>query len=138
MSKSKYLAVTLFVITTLYLTANAVETKRWYSWETGLKEAKRTQKIILVKVTQSGCHYCENMQRDVFDNKEVKTFIQKNFIPVAINISHETMPMNLSVTITPSFYFISADEIVLKKIPGAWGKDEFMDMIQNIIKRNKL
>ncbi len=111
------------------LSLQAVE---WRNWDAGQKEAKVTKKIIMIDAVREGCHYCEDMDRDVFDDKKMSQLIEERFIPVKIDLSHEKMPFDLHVSMTPSFYFMDQEMQVIKTIPGSWGQDDFKEFLSNI------
>ncbi len=51
-----------------------------------IKEAKKTNKHILVYLHISGCPYCNKMEEFTFDDDEVSSAIRKDFIFIDINI----------------------------------------------------
>jgi thioredoxin-related protein len=92
------------LITSQLLFSSGIE---WKSWSDALALSKKKHKIIMIEAVRDGCHYCEDMQRDVFSDKRMSDFIQKRFIGVRINIAHQKMPLDIEVSMTPTFYFIS-------------------------------
>jgi len=51
-----------------------------------VKEAKKTNKHILVFLHITGCNYCLKMQEFTFDDEKVEAKIKKDFIFVDINV----------------------------------------------------
>ena len=119
----------LILIVLGFMAANALE---WQSYESALNAAKKSGKIIMIDAVRTGCHYCEEMERAVFDDRNVSAWIEARFVPVKINISNEKMPLEINVSMTPTFYFINADEKIIKKIPGAWDWIDFHSMLKRI------
>lgn len=99
----------------------------WRSWDAAVKEAAVTQKMILVDAVRSGCHFCADMERNVFDDPQMGRWIETRFIPVKINLSHARMPLGIRVRMTPSFFFITPQLEVVKTVPGSWNIEDFKD-----------
>lgn len=117
------------------LVVEPIKSGLWQKWDnTVLKASESRGDLILLKVVRDHCHYCSNMEADVFNEPSVHAFVKRHFVPVTINISHETMPLGLKASMTPSFYFINSEKKVIKRILGAYTRDDFSDMMQNIIK----
>lgn len=117
------------LITSQLLFSSGME---WKSWNDARALSKKNHKIIMLEVVRDGCHYCENMQRDVFDDKRMSDFIQKRFIGVKINIAHQKMPLDIEASMTPTFYFISEDKKIIKTVPGSWNQEDFKSMLEEI------
>jgi thioredoxin-related protein len=117
------------LITSQLLFSSGIE---WKSWSDALALSKKKHKIIMIEAVRDGCHYCEDMQRDVFSDKRMSDFIQKRFIGVRINIAHQKMPLDIEVSMTPTFYFISEDKKIIKVVPGSWNREDFKNMLEEI------
>jgi len=102
------------------------------SYEEARELQKESGKIIMIDVVRSDCHYCTDMQKNVFENKEMSVWLEKRFIPVKVNLDIDTLPLGLKVSFTPTFFFVDKDEKVVKKIPGAWSIQDFKDLTKNI------
>ncbi|ADN09047.1 thioredoxin family protein [Sulfurimonas autotrophica] len=104
----------------------------FHSYEEALKLQKKNNKIIMIDVMRSDCHYCIKMKKEVFDNPEMSAWIQKRFIPVELNLDFDELPLNLHVYFTPTFFFVDQNQKVIKKIPGSWNIQDFKDLTKNI------
>ncbi|MCK9473243.1 DUF255 domain-containing protein [Sulfurimonas sp.] len=104
----------------------------WQSYEEALKLQQKNSKIIMIDVVRTNCRYCINMDRDVFDDKEMSKWIEKRFIPVKLNLDTHEIPLGISVAMTPSFYFVDKNQKIIKNIPGSWNSDDFKDLTKNI------
>ena len=104
----------------------------FHSYEEALQMQKKSKKIIMIDVVRTGCHYCEDMDRDVFKDKEMSKWLDDRFIAVKINIDNEKLPIGLKVNFTPTFYFLDADKKILKTIPGSWNIQDFKDLTKGI------
>ena len=86
----------------------------------------------MIEVVRSGCHYCEDMQEDVFEDEEMSKWLNERFIPVQINLDNEKLPLDVKVVFTPTFYFVNAKKEIVKKVPGAWNITDFKDLTRKI------
>jgi len=109
----------------------------WRSWENGLDEAKSTNKMIMMDVIRDNCRFCIKMDENVFANEKMAAYIEKNFIPVKVNLSHRELPMGLKVEMTPTFFFFTADQKMIKKIIGSWNQRDFYEFTDKIIANNR-
>jgi len=104
----------------------------WRSWSDGVKEAKASHKIIMIDVVRTGCHYCDDMEEAVFKDTAMAAYIESRFVPVKVNLSNEKMPMGLDVSMTPTFFFVTEEGMLLKSIPGAWNQEDFRSFIEGV------
>jgi len=107
-----------------------------FTYKKALLLAKKENKIILLKITSKGCHFCKKMDEEVLKNKEVLAILDKNFILVEIDVNKDILPLELEYKVTPTFFFISDEEKIISKIPGSWNKNDFIDLLEMALKRN--
>lgn len=102
------------------------------SFEKALKKAKAEGKIILIKAEAPRCRYCKKMNR-VCKTDEITRILNKGFVVVSIDVSKESLPMDLRVSMTPTFFFVFVnpknDKLKIKRIPGAWSREDFKDIL---------
>ena len=135
MSKKLFLLLSFLFLTASSLYAEGVN---WRSWEAAVDEAQRTDKMIMLDVIRDNCRYCIKMEKAVFDNEKMAAYIEKNFIPVKVNLSQRELPMGLKVEITPTFFFFTADKKMIKKISGSWNQRDFYEFTDKIIANSRL
>ncbi|MBB5634273.1 hypothetical protein HDE68_000158 [Pedobacter cryoconitis] len=74
-----------------YLLQHAYNPVNWYEWgEEALAKAKRENKLILVSIGYSACHWCHVMERESFELHEVAEVMNKHF--VCIKVDREERP----------------------------------------------
>jgi len=112
-----------------FISLNALD---FYSYEEALKLQKKNNKIIMIDVIRSDCHYCIKMKKEVFDNPEMSAWLQKRFIPVELNLDFDDLPLGLHVYFTPTFFFVDKNHKIVKKVPGSWDIQDFKDLTENI------
>ena len=86
----------------------------------------------MLDVIRSDCHYCSDMDKNVFGDKEMSRYLSDKFIAAKINLDKEKLPLGLKVFFTPSFFFINDKQEIVKKIPGSWNIADFKDLTKNI------
>jgi len=105
---------------------------RWRTWEAGAAEANVTGRLIMIDAVRTGCHYCDDMEAAVFKDAATAVYIETHFVPVKVNLSHETMPLGLKAPMTPSFFFVNAGGELVKMIPGSWSREDFRSFLEGI------
>lgn len=88
---------------------------KWYSWDEGYKLAKKENKPVLIFLQASWCNTCKRMNDKTFTDKEVVSLLQKNYIPVKLDID--------TAMKGKGFYYIDEKdytgmELMLKFFPG--------------------
>lgn len=74
-----------------YLLQHAYNPVEWYEWNAeALEKAKKENKLILVSIGYSACHWCHVMEHESFENFEVAEVMNKNF--VCIKVDREERP----------------------------------------------
>jgi uncharacterized protein YyaL (SSP411 family) len=72
--------------TSPYLLQHAHNPVEWYPWgEEALEKAKVEDKIILVSIGYSACHWCHVMERESFENELVANLMNANFVNIKID-----------------------------------------------------
>lgn len=58
----------------------------WYPWgEEALKKAKDENKLIIVSIGYSACHWCHVMERESFENEAVAAVMNSHFVSVKVD-----------------------------------------------------
>jgi thioredoxin-related protein len=110
----------------LPLLLHAVE---WRSWQQGKTEAAAKQKSILVALVRDDCHYCHDMEREVFDDANMTHWMESCFVPVKVNLTVQKAPVEVRIPMTPTFVIVRPDATVIKTIPGSWNIPDFMALV---------
>ena len=103
---------------------------KFEGFDTALLRAQKEDKIIMIEAMTSTCHFCRKMEREVMIEKEVVKAIEKDFIPVAIDINKHALPLEIKVAATPSFIFIDSKKNILMNVPGSWSKEDFLELLK--------
>ncbi|MRI59405.1 MAG: hypothetical protein C6H99_07860 [Epsilonproteobacteria bacterium] len=95
-----------------------------------LQKAKKGHKIIIIEATAPYCHYCKRMDQ-VLQSPKVKKRLQ-DFLLYKVDVSKEALPLGLEWSMTPTFIFVDEKKRVLKKVPGAWGEEDFIQILDEV------
>lgn len=104
----------------------------FHSYKEALKLQKQNHKIIMIDVIRSDCHYCSDMDKNVFQDKKMSQYLKEKFIPVKINLDTQSLPLGIKVNFTPTFFFVDKEQKIVKKIPGSWDIQDFKDLTKKI------
>jgi len=74
-----------------YLKQHAQNPVEWFPWgEEALAKAKAENKLIIISIGYSACHWCHVMERESFEKEEVAKIMNASF--VAIKVDREERP----------------------------------------------
>ncbi|HRI23606.1 MAG TPA: thioredoxin domain-containing protein [Ferruginibacter sp.] len=72
--------------TSPYLLQHAYNPVDWYPWgEEALQKASSENKVILVSIGYSACHWCHVMEKESFENEAVAAFMNRHFVNIKID-----------------------------------------------------
>jgi hypothetical protein len=72
--------------TSPYLLQHAHNPVNWYAWgKIALEKAKQEDKIILISIGYSACHWCHVMERESFEDEATAALMNKHFINIKID-----------------------------------------------------
>lgn len=91
MLQTTIMANKLITETSPYLLQHAHNPVEWYPWNTeALSKATKENKLIIVSIGYSACHWCHVMEHESFENEEVAAIMNQHF--VCIKIDREERP----------------------------------------------
>lgn len=72
--------------TSPYLLQHANNPVDWYPWgDEAFERAKRENKLMLISIGYSSCHWCHVMEHEAFSDPEVTEFMNNNYINVKVD-----------------------------------------------------
>jgi hypothetical protein len=72
--------------TSPYLLQHAHNPVDWYPWgDEALGRARAENKPILLSIGYSACHWCHVMERESFENEEIASLMNENFINIKVD-----------------------------------------------------
>ncbi|MFO7573769.1 MAG: thioredoxin domain-containing protein [Bacteroidales bacterium] len=77
--------------TSLYLRQHSLNPVDWHPWgEEALEKAASENKLLLISIGYSSCHWCHVMERESFENEAIAVAMNDNFI--CIKVDREERP----------------------------------------------
>jgi hypothetical protein len=74
-----------------YLLQHAYNPVDWYPWnENSLRKAKTENKLLIISIGYSACHWCHVMEKESFEDQEVARIMNDHF--VSIKVDREERP----------------------------------------------
>ena len=106
----------------------------YVSFEEALRRGRSKHKIVLVKVRSTTCKYCDQLDRVIKRNRQVREIINKYYEIVLINSDHEEIPFGLRVQSTPTLIFIQPkNKKVLMKLAGIRALGELLEILNEAV-----
>jgi len=99
-----------------YLQQHAHNPVDWYPWgDEALEKARRENKLILISIGYSACHWCHVMERESFEDPKVAALMNSGFINIKIDREER-----------PDLDHIYMDAIQLMTGSGGWPLNVFL------------
>ncbi len=72
--------------TSPYLLQHAHNPVNWFAWNSeALAKAKKENKLVLISIGYSSCHWCHVMEKESFENEEVAEIMNHHYINVKVD-----------------------------------------------------
>ncbi len=100
------------------------------SLEEGLRLARQQQKPLFLDFTADWCGPCQRMDRVVFGNPSIASFMNSNFVSVKINVDTplgKAAKKRYDVKFLPTLIFLSPEGNIIKKRSSNMGPNEFLN-----------
>ena len=69
-----------------YLKQHSKNPVNWQTWSTkALQLAKETDKLIVLSIGYSACHWCHVMEKESFNDEEVAHFMNEHFVSIKVD-----------------------------------------------------
>ncbi|CAL2091775.1 thioredoxin domain-containing protein [Tenacibaculum sp. 190524A05c] len=124
-----------------YLLQHSHNPVNWFPWDAKyLEKAKEENKLVLLSIGYSSCHWCHVMEEETFEDEEVAKFMNENFIN--IKIDREEHP-DVDKTYMTAVQIMTGNGgwplncVILPNGKPVWGgtyfeKDEWLENLKNI------
>ncbi|HHH37391.1 MAG TPA: DUF255 domain-containing protein [Epsilonproteobacteria bacterium] len=90
-------------------------------------DGKVTPKPLMLFVKMEHCQWCEKMQHEIFDNKELVQALRKKYDLVQITAESGNLPDFIKPRYFPTTYLLSPDTLeILDSLPGYRKKEKFL------------
>lgn len=119
----------IFLLLSVMASCAMAELKWASSYDAALSQAAKEKKKVMVMLSREECPACEYMNDIVFEEKAVENEIQKNFVPVHIDIHKDFIPEGLGYIGTPTFHFLDAKGKKIGRHDGGANVPTFMGIL---------
>lgn len=100
--------------------------------EMAKEKAVQDNKSILIMLTQEGCPTCEYMEEVAFDDANLVSYLNANFILVKLDINNDKIPPYIKAYGTPTFYILNQHgEKIGRQIVGGGTAEAFLKLLQS-------
>jgi uncharacterized protein YyaL (SSP411 family) len=82
-----------------YLLQHAYNPVKWQPWsDEAFKEAKDQNKLVIISVGYSACHWCHVMEHESFEDEEVAAIMNRHFVSIKVDREERPDVDNLYMT----------------------------------------
>lgn len=105
----------------------------WLTYKQGVEVQRELKKPMLLFFHLPYCYRCKQMERRVFEDPQVISFINRQFIPVMVDLDKEKQTVKLfEVDYTPTSIFIAPDGSRALREKGVITKSRFERMLEYV------
>ena len=98
---------------------------------TAQQHALKEHKMVLIKVEADNCRPCDDLNKILEKNKNIRKMINKYTKAIKINTSYESVPLGLTNMGTPTVFVINPKtESVLMQLEGALALEDLEDSLR--------
>ena len=122
-------SVVILLFFTLVMSAHEVE--MYEDYPEALAKAKAEERPLLIYLYMLNCKTCDYMNREVFTDSEVVTYLSENYVVVHLYTNDRTLPEPLRVELSPVFHFIDAQNgEMIESIMGGRHAGKFLELLR--------
>lgn len=151
LSPSWILALALLLATGTHASAQTVAAPagpgpEWIRLPDGLERARASKKKVLVDIWSARCGWCARMQREVYPQPELMTYLDEHFETVRLDIDLKTdtisyagytlssadLSVGFGATGTPTTVFLQSDGTYITRLPGFHDLETFLGVLRFI------
>jgi len=123
-------------------TADAVA---WLDWDEGMRQARASNRPILVDVYTNWCGWCKRMDRDVYARADVRDYLAGSFVTIKLNaesqargtyegrsLTSRALASRLGVRSYPTTLFLRPGGARIVTVPGYVPADRFLLLLRYI------
>ncbi len=107
---------------------------RWQpTLESAKREATRTNRLVLIHFWAEWCGPCREMERDVFAQPEIAAAMQRNYVPVKVNVDHfPSTAREFGVTALPADIVITPQGRLVQKFQGRTTASQYLARLDQV------
>jgi thioredoxin-related protein len=127
----------LFLILLLGISSLSADMYWADDYKSGIKQAKKEHKNILVYFSKEDCVKCEEMTWVISFDKNVSNYVDEHFVAIEIDVEFDKR-QGFKIYETPTIYFLNSKaKRVGKPMTGTLGPKEFLKKLESIVDSTK-
>jgi thioredoxin-related protein len=124
-----------FIFTSASASSSKISKIQWHSYEDGMARGKFEKKAVFLHFTAEWCYFCEVMDKETFQDPEIISSLNENFISIKVDYDRETRTSDLyRITGLPDTIFIAQDGQIIGRRPGYIPPELLKRIIDSILK----
>jgi thioredoxin-related protein len=122
------------MIAGVLLTSSLFAELEWAaSYEQGLAQAKKEEKIVMLMFSKKTCKMCNVMKTKVYENDDVAEYVKTFFIPVEIDVEVHPDKYGYTVIGTPTYYFLDSNgKQIGRMMVGGASPEGFLEKLKDV------
>lgn len=99
----------IILLLVIVLSLSASEVNWFHSFSKASEAAKESNKPMMLFMNREDCGSCAYMKESVFTDEKVISYLNENFISVALDVNENDAPDKFQVRATPVFHYLKYD-----------------------------
>jgi len=129
------LFLSVFIFTGASASSSKMSKIEWYSYEDGMARGKFEKKAVFLHFTAEWCYFCGVMEKETFQDPEIISSLNENFISIKVDYDRETRTSDFyRVTGLPDTIFIAKDGQIIGRRPGYIPPELLKRILDSILK----
>lgn len=135
--RSKYfcrvMLITLFLTMWFLNVAYASDNVKWHSYEEGKVLGRAEKKKVFLHFYADWCGFCLKMAKETFQDDDVVSYLNENFIAVRVDFDKETATaQKYGVMGLPSTWFLTEVGQPIANVPGFIPPNALLSMLKEV------
>jgi len=128
---------TIFFILIFVTTALFADMYWADDYKSGIKEAKKSHKNVLLYFSREDSPACEEMTWTISFDKNVSNYVKEHFVAIEIDVEYDSR-QGYKVYTTPTIYFLDSNaKQVGKPLTKVLGPKKFLKKLEEIVSSTK-
>ena len=139
MVKGIFIASLAILVGVTHLPTTRADHVNWSSdVETGLRSARQSGRLVLMKFTADWCGYCKKMERETFTRPAVASLVNEQFVPILVDADkHQDLVQHLKIKGLPAILVVSPEMAILTRISGYQTEAKLMPQLQAVLSQHR-
>ena len=129
----RVMLIVLFLTMWFFSVAYASDNVKWHSYEEGKVLGRIEKKKVFLHFYADWCGFCLKMAKETFQDADVVSYLNENFIAVRVDFDKETdTAQKYGVMGLPSTWFLTEVGQPIANVPGFIPPDALLSMLKEV------